>query len=203
MEERVRKSTLFFYTATKTLSYRDSLFFSAFCDPVPKLIGRNSFSRLYFWNSIRKGIKLMMQRSVLFGGLIGAVLGVVIGAGLGAITTTLNGVLVGAVAGLVLGILDGALVAALTVRTAGTTGGVSVGAYTGMGFGAIIGGFIGAFLPKWLLMSAQTEGMPVLDALVIGRFETIVLFAFLLCVLGTMVGAWVSGQNLFPKNTKS
>jgi hypothetical protein len=45
--------------------------------------------------------------------------------------------------------------------------------------------------------------MPVLDALVIGRFETIVLFAFLLCVLGTMIGAWVSGQNLYPKNTKS
>ena len=41
--------------------------------------------------------------------------------------------------------------------------------------------------------------MPVLDALVIGRFETIVLFSFLLCVLGTMVGAWVSGRNLIPR----
>ena len=126
-------------------------------------------------------------------------MGAVVGAGLGLITRTLNGVLVGAVAGLALGILTGVLVAALAVRTAGTTEGVSVGAYTGMAFGALIGGVVGAAIPKSVLMSAGTEGMPVLDALVIGRFETVVLFSFLACVLGTMVGAWVAGRNLIPR----
>ena len=145
----------------------------------------------------------MMQKSLLFGGISGSLLGTVVGAGLGLITATLNGVLVGAAAGFALGILTGIPVAALTVRTAGTTEGVSVGAYTGMGLGALIGGVVGAAIPKSVLMSAGTEGMPVLDAFILGRFETIVLFAFLLCVLGTMVGAWVSGRNLLPRNSKS
>jgi hypothetical protein len=41
--------------------------------------------------------------------------------------------------------------------------------------------------------------MPMLDALVHGRFETTVLFSFLLAVLATAVGAWVSGRNLEPR----
>ena len=145
----------------------------------------------------------IMSKSIVLGGVFGLVVGALIGAGFGAITKTINGVLIGAGSGALLGILDGALVAALTVRTAGTAGGVSIGAYTGMAAGTVIGGIVGMLIPTSLRMSANTQDIPVLDALVLGRFETIVFSAFLLCVLGTMVGAWTSGRNLAQKNTKS
>ncbi|HSL31131.1 MAG TPA: hypothetical protein VK900_18160 [Anaerolineales bacterium] len=143
-----------------------------------------------------------MRRSIIFGGLLGAIFGAVIGAAFGAITTTLNGIFVGLTIGLALGILSGSLTAALTVRTAGTTGGVSVGAYTGMALGGVLGMLIGALIPTSVRMSANTQGMPVLDALTLGRFETAMLTSFLLSILGTIVGAWVGGRNLVPRNLK-
>lgn len=146
--------------------------------------------------------KSLMQTSVVFGGLLGAVFGGVIGAAFGAITTTLNGILMGLGIGLGLGILTGVLTAALTARTAGTTGGVSVGAYTGMALGGVLGALIGALIPTSVRMSANTEGMPVLDALMLGRFETAMLTSFLLSILGTIVGAWVGGKNLVPRTLK-
>ena len=73
---------------------------------------------------------------------------------------------------------------------------LAMGAVTG----AVFGMMIGALIPASVRMSANTEGMPVLDALVMGRFETAVLFSFLLSILATMVGAWVGGKNLVPRN---
>jgi len=141
----------------------------------------------------------IMQKSIIFGGGLGVVFGGIIGAGLGAITGTLNGTLLGLAIGLGLGILTGTLTGALTARTAGTTGGVAFGAYTGMGTGAFIGGVIGILIPTSLRMSANTQGMPVLDALTLSRFEVAVFFSFFLSALGTMVGAWVSGRNFIPR----
>ena len=111
----------------------------------------------------------------------------------------MTGILAGAGIGLLLGILTGALTGLATWHTAGPTGGVSVGAYTGMGLGAVLGALFGVMIPASARMSVNTQGMPMLDALVQGRFETTVLFSFLLAVLGTAVGAWVSGKNLQPR----
>jgi hypothetical protein len=132
--------------------------------------------------------------------LLGAVFGGLIGAGAGAITMTLNGILVGLIVGLLLGLIAGALTAALTARIAGTAGGIGVGYFTGMIFGGIFGMFLGALIPPSLRMSANTAGIPVLDALMMGRFETAMLASFLFSILATMVGAWVAGQNLVPRN---
>ncbi len=144
----------------------------------------------------------LIQTSIFFGGLLGAIFGAVIGAAFGAITTTLNGIVVGLTIGLGLGVFTGTLTAALTARTAGTTGGVSVGAYTGMALGGVLGMLIGALVPTSVRMSANTQGMPVLDALALGRFETAMLTSFLLSILGTIVGAWVGGRNLIPRRLK-
>jgi hypothetical protein len=113
---------------------------------------------------------------------------------------TLNGILVGLIVGLLLGLIAGALTAALTARIAGTAGGIGVGYFTGMIFGGIFGMFLGALIPPSLRMSANTAGIPVLDALMMGRFETAMLASFLFSILATMVGAWVAGQNLVPRN---
>jgi hypothetical protein len=67
-------------------------------------------------------------------------------------------------------------------------------------FGMVFGMFIGLLIPTSLRMSAHTEGLPVLDALVMGRFETAILTSFLLSILGTVVGAWTGGKNLVPRN---
>jgi hypothetical protein len=144
-----------------------------------------------------------MQRSILLGIALGAIFGGLMGAAFGAITATLNGILVGLAIGLALGILTGALTGASTARTAGTTGGVSFGAYTGMALGGILGLVIGVSIPTSLRMSANTQGMPVLDALMLGRFETAMLSSFLLSILGTIVGAWVGGKNLVPRTLKT
>jgi hypothetical protein len=144
----------------------------------------------------------MMQKSINLGILIGTIFGGLIGVGFGAITLTLNGIITGLVSGLVFGVITGALTAALTVKTAGATGGVSVGAYTGMAFGAVFGMLVGMLIPESVRMSANTQGMPVLDALVMGRFETAILSSFLLSILATMVGGWVGGKNLIPRDLK-
>ena len=146
--------------------------------------------------------KHIMQKSILLGIAIGAGFGGLIGAGFGAITLTLNGILVGLVIGLILGVATGFLTAALTVKTAGTTGGIGVGYFTGMLFGGVFGMVIGMLIPTSLRMSAHTEDLPMLDALMMGRFETAVLASFLLSILGTMVGAWTGGKNLVPRNLK-
>lgn len=143
-----------------------------------------------------------MQKSIRLGALLGVVFGGVIGAAAGAITLTLNGVLVGLIIGLLLGVVTGIVTAALTVKTAGTTGGIGVGYFTGMLFGGFFGTFLGVLIPPSLRMSANTQGVPVLDALAMGRFETAVLSGFLLSILGTMVGAWVAGKNLVPRNLR-
>ncbi|HEU0296253.1 MAG TPA: hypothetical protein VFR47_26185 [Anaerolineales bacterium] len=144
----------------------------------------------------------LMRKSVFLGTVIGAIFGALIGAGLGAITMTFTGVLVGLVIGLVSGVVTGALTAALTVKTAGTTGGIGVGYFTGMLFGGVFGMIIGTLIPTYLRMSIQTEGLPMLDALMRGRFEAATLIGFLLSILGTIVGTWVGGKNLVPRNLK-
>ncbi len=144
----------------------------------------------------------MTRASIILGAVIGVIFGALIGAGLGAITRSLNGILIGLVIGLILGVVTGALTAALTVKTAGTTGGVGVGYFTGMLFGGIFGVTLGALIPTSLRMRAHTEGMPVLDALMMSRFETAILSGFLLSVLATIVGVWIGGKNQVPRNLR-
>lgn len=136
------------------------------------------------------------QTSITGGIVIGAIFGALMGAGLGAITKSLNGILIGLVVGLILGVVTGAFTAVLTVKTAGRTGGIGVGYFTGMVFGGVFGMILGAMLPAPLRMSANTEGLPLLDALVMGSFETAVLASFLLSILATIVGVWIGGKNL-------
>ena len=140
----------------------------------------------------------VMKRSVVLGSVVGTGFGALIGAGIGAITKNINGILVGLVIGLLLGLVTGAITAALTVKTAGTTGGVGVGYYTGTIVGGILGLTFGALIPTSLRVKAHTEGLPVLDALAIGRFETAVLFGFLVSILDTIVGVWIGGRNSDP-----
>jgi hypothetical protein len=71
-----------------------------------------------------------------------------------------------------------------------------------MAFGAVFGMIVGVLIPESLRMSADTEGLPVLDALVMGRFETAILTSFLLSILATIVGGWVGGKNLAPRDLK-
>jgi hypothetical protein len=55
---------------------------------------------------------------------------------------------------------------------------------------------LGALIPASLRMRAQTNGVPLLDALMMGSFETAILTGFLLSILATIVGVWVGGKNL-------
>jgi hypothetical protein len=144
----------------------------------------------------------LYRSSSIFGAQLGAWMGALLGGAAGAITVTLNGVLIGLGVGLVLGILTGVLTGLATAKTAGTTGGVSFGAYTGMGLGAVLGAILGAMVPDSLRMAVNTQHTPVLDALTQGRFETAVLICFALSILGTAVGAWVSGRNFIPRNAR-
>jgi hypothetical protein len=68
--------------------------------------------------------------------------------------------------------------------------------------GGISGMLLGALIPTSLRISAHTEGLPLLDALVTGRFETAILTSFLLSILDTIVGVWISGKNQIPRNLK-
>jgi MFS family permease len=147
--------------------------------------------------------KELYRSSAVFGMGLGAWMGALLGAAAGAITVSWNGVLVGAGVGLTLGILTGALTGLATAKTAGATGGVSFGAYTGMGLGAVIGAILGALIPDAWRMAVNTQHTPVLDALTQGRFETAVLICFALSILGTAVGAWVSGRNFIPRDVKA
>ncbi len=146
--------------------------------------------------------KSIREPSIALGAMIGAIFGALTGGGLGAITENLDGILVGLVIGLGLGLMTGALTALLTVKTAGTTGGVAVGYFTGLLFGGAFGLIVGALIPTSLRMSAHTEGLPVLDALMTGRFETAALMGFPLSILAAVVGVWVGARNLVPRNLK-
>ena len=154
------------------------------------------------WMKKSLGGKSLMRRSVMLGTVIGASAGALTGGGFGAITKSVNGFLIGLVTGLLLGAITGAITAGLTVKTAGTTGGVGVGYYTGMLFGGAFGLLIGALVPTSLRLQAHTEGLPVLDALATGRFETAILFGFGLSILATIVGVWVGGKNYVPRNLR-
>jgi hypothetical protein len=154
------------------------------------------------WITRSLGSRSLMRSSVILGTLVGAGAGALTTGGLGAITKSLDGILTGLAIGLVLGGLTGAFTAALTVKTAGTTGGVGVGYYTGMLFGGILGLFLGALIPTSWRMSAHTEGLPVLDALAMGRFETAAMMGFYLSILATIVGVWIGGKNFIPRNPK-
>lgn len=140
--------------------------------------------------------------SIVSGTIIGAILGALFGGGLGSLTKSLDGTLLGLMIGLFLGTVTGALTAALTVKVAGTTGGVGVGYFTGMVFGGVFGMSVGALIPTSWRMSAHTEGLPLLDALMLGRFETAILVSFPLSVLAIVVGVWVGGKNFVPRNLK-
>ena len=140
--------------------------------------------------------KSIRQTSIPLGVVIGAIFGALMGVGLGAITKSINGILIGLVIGLLIGMVTGALTAALTARAAGTTGGIGVGYFTGMLFGGVFGMLLGSLIPASLRMRAHTEGLPLLDALMMGRFETAVLASFMLSILATIVGVWIGGKNL-------
>jgi hypothetical protein len=154
------------------------------------------------WIAKSLGKRSMMRSSVIFGTWIGAGAGALTMGGLGAITRSLNGILIGLAIGLILGGMTGALTAALTVKTAGTTGGVGVGYYTGMLLGGILGLLVGALIPTSWRLGAHTEGLPVLDALAMGRFETAVMMGFFLSILATIVGVWIGGRNSVPRNLR-
>lgn len=151
-----------------------------------------------FSNWAKKSLrdKSLTQTSITLGVAVGAMFGALMGAGLGAITRSLNGILMGLVIGLILGVVTGAFTAALTVKTAGTRGGLGVGYFTGMIFGGVFGMILGALIPESLRRNAHTEDLPLLDALTMGRFETAILASFLLSILATIVGVWISGKNL-------
>jgi hypothetical protein len=135
--------------------------------------------------------------------LVGIGFGALIGGGFGAITMSLNGILIGAGVGVILGFLTGVPTAALTARLAGTDGGIGVGYFIGMVFGGVYGVILGALVPPSLRTMAQADGLPVLDALMMGRFETAMLSGFLLSILATIVGAWVGQENLVPRDLEN
>jgi hypothetical protein len=152
------------------------------------------------WVSNSLPEKSLIKPSMKLGAVIGLVFGALMGAGLGAITKSFNGILISLVIGLILGVVTGALTGALTVQIAGTTGGVGVGYFTGMLFGGTFGMILGVLVPTSLRMSAHTEGMPILDSLILGRFETAIMLGFALSILDTIVGVWIGAKNLIPRN---
>lgn len=139
-------------------------------------------------------------KSSLFGAGLGAFFGALLGAATGALSGMWSGAVFGIIAGILLGILTGALTGALTVRTAGTTGGVSTGAYTGMFFGALLGGVLGIFIPESFRASVLALDILILNVIMQGRFEMVILLVFLLSILATAVGAWIGGRNLKARN---
>lgn len=144
----------------------------------------------------------LYMKSSFFGAGLGLAFGVLIGAITGALSVSWNGILFCSVAGGIIGVFAGALTGALVVRTAGSTGGVSTGAYTGMAFGALIGGVLGIFIPASFRASVAAFDILLLKVLTQGWFETAVLLSFLVSILCTIVGAWVSGRNFIPRDKK-
>ena len=141
----------------------------------------------------------LTQQSAVFGGILGEITGAIMGTLTGAITMDLTGILMGFTAGVMLGALAGSLIGIAVSQTAGRNGGPSIGAFTGMVIGPILGTIIGLFIPDSIRMSASALQIPVLNAITSSRFEIVSLFAFLFCILGTLVGVWVSGKNYKPQ----
>lgn len=164
-----------------------------------RLKSRDPFSR---WEKRSLRDQSLIRPSIRLGTIVGAVFGAIMGAGLGAITGSLNGILIGLFVGLFLGLATGPITGVLTAKIAGTVGGVGVGYFIGMIAGGTFGMIFGLLLPTSLRISAHTEGLPLLDALAIGRFETGALTSFLVSILDTIVGVWISGKNQVPRNLK-
>ena len=74
------------------------------------------------------------------------------------------------------------------------------GAYTGMLFGALFGGILGAFIPDSFRASVATLQMLIFDVLTQRKFEIAVMLSFLVSLVSAMVGAWVGGRNLKPRD---
>lgn len=144
--------------------------------------------------------KDLYLKSSIFGAVLGVGFGTLIGALTGILSVSWDGILFCAVAGFILGAPTGALTGALVVWTTGRTGGVSTGAYTGMVFGAVFGGALGIFIPDAFRASVAALHILVLDVLTQGRFETAILLSFLTSITATMVGAWIGGRNLKPRD---
>lgn len=164
-----------------------------------QLKSRDPFRR---WQNESLPDPAIMQPSIWLGVRIGSTIGSLMGIGLGAITQSFNGILIGLAIGLVLGVINGILTAVVTVKIAGRTGGVGIGYFAGMLFGGAFGMILGALIPTSLRMNAGTQGLPILDALVLGRFDTAVLLSFTFSILDTMISVWISGKNQIPRNLK-
>ena len=120
----------------------------------------------------------MMKSSIILGSLIGAGVGALTMGGLGAITKSLNGILIGLVIGIVLGVDDRCSDRRVDRQNGWYDGRNWRWIFTGMLFGGVFGMLLGALIPASLRMRAHTEGLPVLDALMMGRFETAMLARF-------------------------
>jgi len=152
------------------------------------------------WSVYNASVKFSLpKQSALFGGILGEVAGAILGTATGALTMDLTGILLGFTAGIIIGAVSGTLIGLIVSRLAGISGGAGVGAYAGMGIGAVLGMMFGLMIPESVRLSANTMNIPVLNALTSSRFETVSLFAFLVCILGTLVGVWVGGRNYRPR----
>ncbi len=141
----------------------------------------------------------LSKQSALFGSILGEVTGAILGAATGALTMNLTGILMGFTAGVLLGALTGFIVGIIVARLAGTSGGPSIGAFAGMGLGALHGTAFGFLIPDSIRMSAGALQITLLNVITASRFETISFFAFLFCIIGSIVGVWVSGKNYRPE----
>ena len=68
-----------------------------------------------------------------------------------------------------------------------------------MVFGALLGGLLGIFIPDSFRAAVAALHILVLDVLTHGRFETAILLSYLVSITATMVGAWIGGRNLKPR----
>ena len=141
----------------------------------------------------------LLQQSAVLGIIIGEIVGAIVGTTIGFLATNLTSILLGFTAGVILGALAGLLTGIVVSKAAGTSGGTSIGAYSGMGVGALLGIIAGLLIPGSIRTSVYALHAPMLSAVALSRFEIISFFAFLLCILGTVVGVWVAGKNYEPK----
>lgn len=156
--------------------------------PIPK-------ENYHIWAERKTTNVSIIQQSAVFGTIIGEIAGAIIGTALGSLVMNLTGILIGFTAGVILGALAGLLTGIVIGEIAGASGGPSVGAYAGMIFGSLLGIIAGLSIPESGRASVHALQIPALSALTLSRFETVSLFVFLFCILGTLVGVWVAGKN--------
>lgn len=142
----------------------------------------------------------IMRKSISLGAKIGGISGALIGALLGGLTGSFSGILSGLLIGFVPAAVTGALTAALTVKVAGTTGGIGVGYFTGMLFGALFGMLLGILIPVAWWTEILATALPILEGLVVSRFETVMHVSFLFAVLAAIVGVWIGGKNMIEES---